>query len=439
MRGFASVLVIALAACGDNDPGEQRQGGATTVDDRTINAFTHPAANLTKDDIGVFQDGKGPFDFQWEIPQLGPQYNNDQCFGCHSSNGRGRAQIGEDGARIDINGPQSESLVRVSAPTGTPSAPGGDIPLPGFGLQLHDRATTGVPQVFVTLSWIEEDGAYGDGMPYTLRHPSLDIRAGDGTSLPADTQISYRTAPQMIGLGLLEAIDESTLEALEDPDDANHDGISGRRNLVWNPDTMQTETGRFGWKANAPNLRVQAAGAAVNDMGLTNKVFPPADGSDSDMNDTQLDQMTFMVSTIAVPAAGERAPIAWRGREMFDQMGCSGCHVTTLVTGASSIPQLAGQEIHPFTDMLLHDMGDGLADNRPDFGATGSEWRTTPLWGIGLAQVVRDTVTFLHDGRARTLEEAILWHGGEAEAAREAFRTAAAPDRHALIAFLTTL
>jgi len=141
----------------------------------------------------------------------------------------------------------------------------------------------------------------------------------------------------------------------------------------------------------------------------------------------------------AVSAAGARTPLAWRGRDLFDRMGCAGCHVPTLVTGAHPIPQLAGQQIHPFTDMLLHDMGDGLADHRPDFAATGTEWRTTPLWGVGLAQVVRDSVTFLHDGRARTLEEAILWHGGEAESAREAFRTAAAPDRHALIAFLSTL
>ncbi len=437
MRGF--LCLLALAACGDNAASEERLGGDTTIDDRTVQAFTHAAANLGAQDIMVFQDGKGPFDFQWEIPQLGPQYNNDQCFGCHSNNGRGEAQIGELGARIDINGPQSESLVRVSLLDGTPSDPGGDVPLPGFGLQLHDRATTGVPEVFITLSWIEDSGAYGDGTPYELRHPQLTITLPDGTPLPADALTSYRTAPRMIGLGLLEAIDEATLESLEDPDDADHDGISGRRNQVWNPLTQQTETGRFGWKANAPSLRVQAAGAAVNDMGLTNKLFPPSDGSDSDMNDLQLDQMTFMVSTIGVPAAATRSPAAQRGRALFDSFGCAGCHVPTLVTGAHDIPQVAHQTIHPFTDLLLHDMGDGLADERPDFAASGTEWRTTPLWGIGLDQVVRATVTFLHDGRARTLEEAILWHGGEAASAREAFRMAKASDRSELIAFLATL
>ena len=431
--------MLVLAACGDNTAGEERLGGATTVDDRTYAAFQHPASNLGDMDRMVWKAGTGPFDFQWEIPQLGPQYNNDQCFGCHSGFGRGRAQIGADGATIDINGPQSESLVRVSLMSGTPADPGGDVPLPGFGLQLHDRATTGLPQVFVTLSWQETDGMYGDGTPFTLRKPMLDIHSPDGTPLPSDALTSYRTAPRMIGLGLLEAIDDATLAALEDPDDKDGDGISGVRNTVWNPDTQQMETGRFGWKANAPTLQVQAAGAAVNDMGLTNKLFPPSDGSDSDMNDLQLEQMTFMVSTIAVPAEAPRNADAWQGRQLFDQFGCSGCHVPTFVTGDHPIPQLAHQEIHPFTDLLLHDMGDGLADGRPDFAATGLEWRTTALWGIGLDQVVRDTVTFLHDGRARTLEEAILWHGGEAQRASEAFRTASAADRRALVAFLNTL
>jgi CxxC motif-containing protein (DUF1111 family) len=439
MRGLA--VLAALAACGDNSAGDDRLGGDTTIDDRTDGAFLHPAANLDKAARDLFQAGTGPFDFHWEIPQLGPQYNNDSCFGCHSSNGRGRSQIGADGASFDINGPQSEALVRVSLPPsqGTPDVPGGDVPLPGFGLQLHDHATTGIPQVHVTLSWVEMPGTYGDGTPFSLRHPMLDIRQSDNTPLPPGALTSYRTAPAMIGLGLLEAIDDASLAALEDPDDANGDGISGRANHVWNPDTKQTERGRFGWKANAPTLRVQAAGAAVNDMGLTNKLFPPSDGSDSDVNDLQLDQMTFMVQTIAVPAAGPRNGDAQAGDGLFDKMGCADCHVRTFVTGDHPIPQLAHQTIHPFTDLLLHDMGDALADERPDFIANEIEWRTPALWGIGLAQVIRADVTFLHDGRARSLDEAILWHGGEAMAAREAFRMASESDRRALLAFLETL
>jgi CxxC motif-containing protein (DUF1111 family) len=432
-------IVLALAACGDNMPGEDRQGGQTTVDDRTQGAFLHPAANLSMDQKQVFTAGNGPFAFHWEIPQLGPLFNNDSCFGCHGSNGRGHSQI-TFGGQVDINGPQSEALVRVSMPTGMPAVPGGDVPVPNFGLQLHDHATVGLPQVLVTLSWVEHADAYGDGTPFALRQPSLDIVPQPvGTMLPPGTLTSYRIAPPIIGLGLLDAIDQGTLDALADPNDANGDGISGRENLVWNPETQLTQLGRFGWKANAPTLEIQAAGAAFNDMGLTNRIFPTTDGSDNDVSDLQLTQMTFMVSTVGVPVAAPRDNAAWRGRQLFESFGCTGCHVPTLVTGDSSIPALAHQTIHPYTDLLLHDMGDGLADQRPDFAASGSEWRTPPLWGIGLAQIVQDGVTFLHDGRARTLEEAILWHGGEALSAREAFRTAASVDRDALIAFLSTL
>jgi CxxC motif-containing protein (DUF1111 family) len=432
-----ALALCLLAACGDNEPGEDRQGGDTTIDDRSDGAFLHPAANLSKTDRESFQAGLGPFDFHWEIPALGPLYNNDSCFGCHDSNGRGRSQIGADGARIDINGPQSEALVRVSLAAGAPGDPGGPIPLPGFGTQLQDHATVGAPEVFVMLGWRELPDAYPDGTAFSLRVPQLAITTTNGP-LPAETLMSYRTAPAMIGLGLLDAIDETTLEALADPNDADGDGISGHLNHVWDPIAKATVIGRFGWKANAPSLRVQAAGAAANDIGLSSYVFPDPDGM-RDMQDDQLDQMTFMVSTIAVPRAAPRNAAAEHGRQLFDAFQCARCHIPTLDTGDSTIAPLAHQHIHPFTDLLLHDMGDGLADQRSDFEATGREWRTPPLWGVGLAQVVRDTVTFLHDGRARTLEEAILWHGGEAQAARDAFAHASQTERDALIAFLNTL
>lgn len=436
MRG--TYILLLVCACGDNGAGEDRLGGATTVDDHTQQAFMHPAANLSSDEKQLFQAGSGPFDFHWGPDRgLGPLFNNDSCFGCHGSNGRGVSAFNSE---TDQFGPQSTALVRVSLPAadGSPSDPGGNVPVPSYGLQLHDHATVGLPQVVVTLSWIEEAGTYADGTPYSLRHPALVLSAQDGT-MPDDTMTSYRIAPPIIGLGLLDAIDEGTLSALEDPDDRDGDGISGRGNLVWNPETQAMERGRFGWKANVPRLEVQAAGAAFNDMGLTNQVFATTDGSDNDVSDLQLTQMTFFVSTIGVPSARPRSDAAWHGRDLFEHFNCSGCHVPTIVTGDHSIAEVAHQTIHPYTDLLLHDMGDGLADQRPDFAATGSEWRTPPLWGIGLAQTVGDGVTFLHDGRARTLEEAVMWHGGEAMAAREAFRTATKTDRDALIAFLMTL
>jgi len=433
-RRFAIGLAFAAsAACGDNLPGEDIQGGKTTVDDRTENAFLHYAANLDTNDQYTFQAGKGPFDFTWEPTSgLGPYYNDDQCFGCHESNGRGRSQIGADGAREDINGPQSEALVRISLPLsdGAPSTPGGDVPAGDFGLQLHDHATVGAAQVFIDLTWTETPGTYGDGTPFSLRQPTANIRTVD-EPLPTDAMYSYRTAPAIIGLGLLEAVDDATVEAL-----AAANG--GHINYVWDPVTLQTVRGKFGWKANNPSLLAQAGGAAVNDIGLTNKVFPDPSGV-NDLTDAQVDGLVFMVSTVAVPRAAARDAAAIHGRVLFDDFGCSSCHVVTLVTGDHPIAAVAHQTIHPYTDLLLHDMGTGLADNRPDYMASGSEWRTPPLWGLGLAQVIRDTVTFLHDGRARTLEEAILWHGGEAMTAREAFRTAVQSDRDALIAFLNTL
>jgi CxxC motif-containing protein (DUF1111 family) len=249
---------------------------------------------------------------------------------------------------------------------------------------------------------------------------------------------SYRQAPPLIGLGLLEAVPDDELAALADPDDADGDGISGRLNVVWDTEAKATRIGRFGHKASVATLREQTAGAFVNDMGLTNEVFPDESG-EKDVSDVQLSDAVFFIRTIAVPRAAGRSPQAWRGRTLFERFGCEGCHVPTLVTGAHEIPELAGQTIHPYTDLLLHDVGDLLTDGRTDFVAEGVEWRTPPLWGIGLAQVVNPDATFLHDGRARTLAEAILWHGGEAQAAREAFRQASRRDRDALIAFLETL
>jgi CxxC motif-containing protein (DUF1111 family) len=444
MRGIACGA-LALIACGDNIRGTDRQGGATTTDDRSLQAFSHPAANLDVAQQTMWSAGSGIFTFQWEANLFGgPYFNNDECFGCHGGNGRGRSQIGIVGARVDPAGATSEALIRVSEPTGTPSAPGGDVPVPDCGLQLRDHSTVGLPEAVITLTWNELPGAYRDGTSYSLRIPSLNILWYCGTP-PTSTLTSYRTAPTVIGLGLLEAIDQSTLEALADPNDADGDGISGRLNHVWNPVTQQTEIGRFGWKANTATVQVQVAAAAFNDIGLTSSLrgFQPTDGSDPVLTDNQLQEMTFMVEAVGVPAAGTREIEEYRGQVLFTDMGCAACHIPTLVTGTSPYAplsqQLSNQTIHPYTDLLLHDMGPGLADNRPDFEASGSEFRTAPLWGLGLEQVVRSDVTFMHDGRARTVEEAILWHGGEAATAHDDFVAANAADRTALLAFLGTL
>ena len=438
MKRFA-IAVAMLAGCGDNreqpEVDESRQGGATTVDDRTTTAFAHGAQNLTVDQRMLFQLAASPFDFHWPIPVLGPLFNADACLDCHGGNGRGLSQIG-NGAL------QSEALVRVSLVDGTPGAmpdvPGGDLPVPGLGLQLQDHATVGVSEVIVTQSWIEHPEMYGDGEVVMLREPRLDIRRTDGSSLGPDVRTSYRQALGVFGLGLLEAVPDAALLAHADPDDADGDGISGRANLVWDSVHQTMALGRFGHKATVATLREQTAGAFANDIGLSSKLLPESDGR-RDVSDDQFEQTVFFVSVIGVPVAAPRNAAARTGRMLFDDFGCAACHVPTLVTGDAAIPQLSRQTIHPYTDLLLHDVGDLLTDARRDFLAEGVEWRTPPLWGIGVVQLVQPGTTFLHDGRARTLAEAILWHGGEAELAREAFRTASKQQRDALIAFLETL
>ncbi len=436
MRGWLIPIAMVIG-CGDNQVGDDEHllGGATTVEDRTELAYTHPLANLDEAGRARFEAGRGPFDFHWEVPQLGPQFNNDACVGCHAQNGRGLAQIGQE--FIDVNGQHvSQALVRCSVSDGTPGVPGGPVPSPDFGLQLQDHATVGLPEVFVEVSYVEREVFYADGGSEMLREPRLAITQPNQAPLPP-LLISFRQAPPVFGLGLLDAIPAADLVAAADPDDADGDGISGRTNQVWEAVTQTTQPGRFGHKANEPDLANQAAGAFANDIGLSNRLFHDTD--QLDVANEQLDDTVFFVSTIAVPAKGPSTTSSLHGDALFDSFGCASCHVRTQVTGDHPIAALANQTIHPFTDLLLHDVGDDLTDARPDFLAIGREWRTPPLWGIGLAQLVAPGATFLHDGRARTFAEAILWHGGEAKPASEAFRTAPAADRQALIDFLGTL
>ncbi len=302
-------------------------------------------------------------------------------------------------------------------------------------------------------------GAYADGTPYVLRAPTYTIESPAFGDLGDDVMVSPRLAPQVIGMGLLEAIPEASILANVDPDDTDADGVSGRPNRVVDPETEETELGRFGWKANAPTVRAQAAGAFNGDMGITSSLLPDESctaeqtacvrapgggaGGEPEIPDDRLGSVVFYTRTLAVPAsrdAGDER--VQQGAESFVAMGCAACHVDTFTTGSIDVvgvEALSDQTIHPYTDLLLHDMGGGLADGRPDFEATGSEWRTPPLWGLGLIDDVNGERFLLHDGRARTIAEAILWHGGEGTAAMEAFRTADAATRDALVDFLEAL
>lgn len=408
-------------------------GGETTVFNRSSHALSQPAPNLTEEELTKHLDGDADFDAVFVTapaqvnPGLGPVFNNASCNGCHLKDGRGMPQPGQ-------------SLVRVSLPEGEPEVPGGSAPVPGIGTQIRDQAVYGhQPQALVKIEWQEREGKYPDGALYKLRSPRLQINLPNGQPLSSEILTSLRVPPPVFGRGLLEAVDEKTILALADPEDKNKDGISGRPNYVWDVEKKRAVLGRFGLKANTPTLLQQTAAAYINDMGVTNPLFPDKDGS-TDIDRQTLEDATFYGQTLAVPARTLLDdPVVKQGEKLFDRANCSACHIPQLSTSSHAVKALANQKIHPYTDLLLHDLGAELADGRPDFQASGSEWRTTPLWGVGLTQTVLPYSAFLHDGRARTLEEAILWHSGEAQQSREAFQQMPKSDRIALLKFLSSL
>ncbi|HQY73293.1 MAG TPA: di-heme oxidoredictase family protein [Aestuariivirga sp.] len=435
-------------------PVTARLGGDGTRPVANGDAFTFQTPNSPKRHQRPFSFGNRLFNTNWvEAPGsvkafdgLGPMFNRVSCSGCHTRDGRGRPPENN-------RGPMDSMLLRISIPG--KDAKVGVVPHSVYGDQISERAILHVePEGRAEISYTERPGTYGDGEKFSLRQPRYaitDLKYGD---LGKDVMVSPRVAPAMVGLGLLQSVPDETLLALADPDDADGDGISGRANEVWDALAGKKSLGRFGWKANQPNLRQQNAGAAVGDIGIATSMAEaqnctPAqfdcvkaiNGGAPEMSDEFLDKLTLYTMTIAVPAQrNANDPVVKQGEELFRAMGCASCHMPTLQTkSVEHFSELENQTFHPFTDLLLHDMGEGLADNRPDFEATGREWRTPPLWGLGLIPVVNKHDFLLHDGRARGAAEAILWHGGEAEAAREAFRNAAKPERDALIAFLNSL
>ena len=363
--------------------------------------------------------------FTEQIGKLGPKYINRSCVACHIGNGRALPPA--------IGQPMIQSVVRVgSDANGTPD--------PVLGSVLQPQATSGPTDGTVTISsYTTTSGQYGDGTPYTLQKPNYSFTG------VTPGFYSVRLAPQLVGMGLLEAVSESTIAALADPGDADHDGITGRMRTVIDPENGLLRLGRFGYKGNRASVRHQIAGALNTDMGVTTPVFPVLDGDTSsgpvETSDDDLTNWAAYVSLLGVSARRNLTdPQALQGEALFGSASCWKCHTPTLQTSPyHPMAELRNQTVHPYTDLLLHDMGAGLADNMGDGNATGSQWRTSPLWSIGLTAGVSLGEAYLHDGRARSLEEAILWHSGEAEASKEAFRTMSASDRAALIAFLKSL
>ncbi|MEM7710649.1 MAG: di-heme oxidoredictase family protein [Pseudomonadota bacterium] len=420
-------------------------------------AYTVEAPNLDWRLSFAFDEGDGHIErfFQTATPSslgtnndgLGPIYNAASCETCHEFNGRTKPLPGQG------------LLVRLSVP-GT-AENGGPKPHPIYGGLFGDvshEAMTGVkPEGVVEIAYEPVRGTYGDGTPYELRRPVYRFTGLNYGPMAGDVMISPRAPLSFYGLGLLEAISDETLLAWADPLDADEDGISGKVNRVHDVATGQMAIGRFGWKAEQPTLIAQSADAALNDMGITTSLHPQETCTQAqracagaltgsaeagpEFDDESLMEMAAYMQFLAVPARGHvDHPQVRRGEALFSEIGCAACHKPLVVTGQEhEYRRLRGKTVRAYTDLLLHDMGEGLSDGRPSFEAEGREWRTPPLWGLGLLQTVNGHTDLLHDGRARGFAEAILWHGGEAEGSKERFRAMMTADREALIKFLKSL
>lgn len=458
---FLCLLLSAFAgACADSasgvpgvDPLEQFPGGETT---NTLllgsNAFLRPAPNLTNEESLQFFSGNGLFNQAWvEAPAstagndgLGPIFNARSCSGCHFKDGKGTVS--------EAGGPLVGLLFRLSIPGGS-NTEGHSRADPVYGGQLQDQGLPGVPEEgSVRIDWETVNGTYSDGAPYSLRKPIYTLEGLNYGPTADGLMVSPRLAPHMVGLGLLEAIPAAAIEALADPEDIDADGVSGRAQS--HATASGPALGRFGWKADAVSIPQQVANAFAGDMGLTTPLNAVDDcttaqsactastsGGSPEVADTVFERVVLYSRTIAVPirrAVGN--PEVLEGRSLFYEVGCATCHTPSHKTGDFPITALAYQTIWPYTDLLLHDMGEELADGRPVGVASGREWKTPPLWALGLiGDVSGGTASFLHDGRARSLEEAILWHGGEAQSAADRFKRLTATERSALIRFVEDL
>lgn len=465
LASLVAAATVAHPQPGDQPwPGEELAGGDTTVYDDRASAFGRALSNLDRSRWLAMRAGKRLFENPWQTPEavpdtaprrgLGPLYNATACTDCHFRDGRGgpapasaRSQPGP----ADLALPPL--LAKLSLSTGA-LAHGPD---PIYGAQLNDRGAGTAPEGRLV---IDDERVATEGGPVLLRPRARVVDLARGP-LDRDTRISLRIPPTLVGLGLLEAVPDAEIEALADPDDRDGDGISGRVRRIPTGDGSGdgTVVGRFGWKAAQATLDGQVAKAFHEDLGVTSPLHPepncPAgderclaavgERGDVELGAADLERVALYIRLLAPPARRDwQDPQVLAGRDAFMAVGCGACHRPHLETARAGaarepLPELAGQTIRPYTDLLLHDMGPGLDDGVAELGAASSEWRTPPLWGLGLLERVNGHARFLHDGRARSFEEAILWHGGEADGAREAYRLLPEEQKLALLRFLRSL
>lgn len=428
---------------------EEQSAGIRTVNDQSSLAFSYQLSGLNAQEKLDFFVGNSFFNQNWvEAPSsttardgLGSLFNARSCASCHFRDGRGQPTAN--------NG----LLFRLSVPgTGVFGEP---IPEENYGGQFNDNATSNVQKEGVfNIFYNEQSFAFADGEVYNLRTPIYSFTNLNYGPLNSNIMFSPRVGQQMIGLGLIEAINENDILKNVDEFDVNNDGISGKANYVYDPLTDSKKLGRFGWKANVANLYHQTASAFLGDIGITtwlfknenctsiqNNCLSASNGGIPEIDSTNLNNTVLYVRTLGVPVRRDvKNENVLLGKMIFTNLGCNNCHSNKFKTdNTSEINALNNIEIRPYSDFLLHDMGNDLADNRPDFLATGNEWRTQPLWGLGLIKIVNAHSYLLHDGRARNITEAIMWHGGEAEASKIKFKKLNKKERDAVIAFLNSL
>jgi CxxC motif-containing protein (DUF1111 family) len=426
-------------------------------------AYSEPAPVLTVKQRQTFMVGRNVFHRKWAAVVslngdwgLGPTFNATQCSECHVRDGRGSPPASASEQPV-------AQFVRLSLPGREET--GGPKPHPNYGDQIQNRALQGqnvdlaygiepIPvEADLYLEWEERVVSLADGEQVALRRPKLRIENLGFGPLGEDVMISIRNTQALIGLGLLDAVAEQTI--LDIASKQKERGLNGRANTVWDAINRRPALGRYGWKANQPSLKQQVAAAAIGDMGVASRLYPDQNcppvqticrrelpGNVPEIVNHELDALEFWLRGLAVPARRNATePLVQRGEALFERAGCAACHLPELRTAAQfpPLPQLADQTVRAYTDLLLHDMGDELADGRPDFLAGPRDWRTAPLWGLGLSSVVNGSTALLHDGRARNPTEAILWHGGEAQTSRDAFRNMPKADRAALVAFLESI
>lgn len=452
------------------EPFEIKQGGAgTSQHGASRDAFSHFAPNITFAEEQDFKLGNALFTKLWvSSPSstqasdgLGPLFNARACQSCHVKDGRGHPPEGDRDA--------TSMFLRLARAPATPEERSKlerlevmSLPDPVYGGQLQDQAVPGLSaEGRMMITYDERAVTLAGGETVMLRKPTYSVADLAYGPLDPTTTLSPRIANPMIGLGLIEAIAAEDIQALADPNDRDGDGISGKAARARDHRTGEIKLGRFGWKAQNASVRDQSSSAFAGDIGISTPDDPrhfgdctqkqtacleAATGVQARLGDMEaphpvLDLVTFYAKNLAPPARRdvEDAEVL-RGKQLFYESGCTACHTPKFVTSrAADNKAQAFQLIWPYSDFLLHDMGEGLADGQAVGEANGTEWRTPPLWGIGLTKTVNGHTFFLHDGRARSLTEAILWHGGEAQAARNAFAAANPEDRKALITFLESL